>query len=96
MELPSKALKSYNSVVKKYGSEPVKKLSFVTDDGGTRVTMNGMKEVNHILNRKTVGGAVIGTVLIGPIGGVAGGYIGAKKDNQRKIDYENELHSKRR
>lgn len=96
MELTSKALKSYHSVVKKYGSEPVKKLSFVTDDGGTRVTMNGMKEVNHILNRKTVNGAVVGTILIGPIGGVAGGYMGAKKDDQRRIEYERDLHSKKR
>ncbi len=85
------AVRKYDAFCKKYGQTKIKNIDWVTDDGGTRVTMKGKNEVNKILNSSTLKGVVLGQVAIGPIGAGVGGYIGYTKDRDRRNAYESEL-----
>lgn len=89
--LTQSMLKKYDSYVKKYGNTGLKKIQLVTDDGGTRVTMNGKREVNRILNQNTMKFGLTGQILIGPVGAAIGGYAGYTKDTDRRNAYEKEL-----
>lgn len=90
-EITQEAFKKYNDFVEKYGDTKVKDIQFLTDDGGTRVTMNGKKEVYNILNSSLRNYTIAGTVILGPIAGIAGGAYGYTKDQDRRMEYEKRI-----